>query len=447
MSHLIIAKGRRQSEEFTITSQGMRVGRAKSNDLVVDEDALSQHHCRFFFKSDGTLWVTDFGSTNQTLVNNVPVMQQRLERGDLVDVGGVVFKVVNDEPADFFSDPARQRKQELDGMERLPSDSSNRKNEQPIQSSDKYDLGFKREERGDRRSLILRLGWALVALLLIVVLALVAIRFAGDIGDFSATESERAVDLPIAIHYEKVEADRSNIFRYELTLYDNLLSIKIDDIKNSRHVAREKEIGPEIVADLRDRIMESEFFYLRPDYAGVSPDIHESWDLTITIGRTTSRTRVFNRREPSDFQEVRTMIEEFGRTELGLAALALSPERLREMARDAYLLGRKNFQERAVRYENLSESIKNYTLAQWYLETIEPKPDFYRDAVAGLEDAERELNERYEDYAFRADRAIKLGDWEEAARNLRIILRLIPDRNDSRHAEARDRLLTVERRL
>ena len=46
-----------------------------------------------------------------------------------------------------------------------------------------------------------------------------------------------------------------------------------------------------------------------------------------------------------------------------------------------------------------------------------------------------------------ANRAIKLGEWEEAAQELRIIREKIPNRTHPRHQEAVKRLIDVERRL
>lgn len=449
MTHLIIAKGERQGEELTISDTGMKVGRAESNDLVLNEDSLSQFHCRFFFKSDGTLWVTDFGSTNETLVNGEPVSERRLERGDLVDVGGIVFKVMRGHKEAGAMEPVPPMADESNGSQ--PPERSDDHANEPVwrddAADDRIDLGFGGEKNPQQsKSLVMRIGWALATLLVIVALALVVIKFTGYEGGAGNTQTEQE-RVPLTIDYEKVEADDSNIFRYSLHLEENDLSIKIDDIKNSRHISREKELEPEIVDQLTKQIKNSQFFYLQPEYAGISPDVYELWDLSITLGRTTSRTRVFNRREPEDFKEVRELIEDFGKTELGLAALALSPERLRDLAKDAYQMGRKHYQERGVSHENLSSAIEQFTLAQWYLETLEPKPDFYDEAVVGKEKAEEALNERYEDHIFRAERAIKLGDWEEAAENLRIILKLIPDRSDDRHKDARKQLLNVERHL
>ena len=65
-------------------------------------------------------------------------------------------------------------------------------------------------------------------------------------------------------------------------------------------------------------------------------------------------------------------------------------------------------------------------VCELYLETIDPKPDFYGEALSRKADAERELQKRYDDVWFMAERAVKLRDWKEAARNLRIISDIIP---------------------
>jgi hypothetical protein len=48
---------------------------------------------------------------------------------------------------------------------------------------------------------------------------------------------------------------------------------------------------------------------------------------------------------------------------------------------------------------------------------------------------------------FLAERAIRLKDWNEAALQLRLLCEKIPDRADSRHQNARKKLLAVERHL
>jgi len=445
MTHLIVVKGEKIGQEFSVPRTGMRVGRSHANDVVYSDDALSQFHCRFFFKSDDTLWVTDFASTNQTLVNGTPVTEQQLFAGDMIEIGNQVFRVIR---GTMDGDPAPD-------VEAPPATASaavqaTDKSSAPPPAAPSFDLGFKSSStptftKGQKRSAVLKLAWTLAGLLLVVASAILALRFAG--GEPEEVIPSQPPVPPLTVLYEKIEGDPENIFRYALRIEDDELHIQIDDIKNQRHVYREKELDREIVDGLTEALQASQFSALQNDYSGVSPGVHNLSDITVIIGRKAHRVRVLNRVEPEDFRRVQDLIEEFGRVELGLAALAMTPERLRELAQNAYLEGRKRYEERDVRYENLSESVRQFTLAQWYLETIEPKPAFYPAILQGQEQSMSELNDRYSDYLFRAERAIKLKDWEEAASNLRVIMELIPDRSDERHQKTENQLLIVERYL
>ena len=57
------------------------------------------------------------------------------------------------------------------------------------------------------------------------------------------------------------------------------------------------------------------------------------------------------------------------------------------------------------------------------------------------------MQDRFESYLFQANRSINLKDWEDAARNLRTIIEMIPDRGDDRYKQAEIKLIDVERRL
>jgi hypothetical protein len=143
----------------------------------------------------------------------------------------------------------------------------------------------------------------------------------------------------------------------------------------------------------------------------------------------------------------RNIIEEFGKNELGLAALAIEPTELVGRAQQSLLLGQKLFDEREVSYGNLYAAIRAFTEAEWYLETIEPKPAFYGEVLSRRSDCERDLQKRYDDLWFMAERAVKLRDWKEAARHLRVVLEMLPDRSDDRNRNAYKKLVDVERHL
>jgi pSer/pThr/pTyr-binding forkhead associated (FHA) protein len=70
------------------------IGRAIDNDIVLDDEAVSQCHAMLFMHSDGVLLI-DLESTNSTFVNGVHVLPDapvRLTHGDLVTIGRQVLR-------------------------------------------------------------------------------------------------------------------------------------------------------------------------------------------------------------------------------------------------------------------------------------------------------------------------------------------------------------------
>jgi hypothetical protein len=223
--------------------------------------------------------------------------------------------------------------------------------------------------------------------------------------------------------------------------------VQIDDIKNDRHPRKEKQMSSDYAKNLAKMIVDTGFFSLAEEYRGVQPDVLDQWELSVTVGKRTHRTCVINRVEPEVFAAVREKIELAGRNELGLWAMESSPEKLVQMSREANLLGKKYYDEREIKYGNLAMSLKCFIEAESYLETVDPKPDFYPDVLASITDCKKLLLDKYNDQNFRVERAMKLGDWEESAKELRILMEIIPDSNDNRNQDARKKLLDVEKHL
>jgi hypothetical protein len=424
--HLMVVRGDDTGKAITVPAAGARLGRSSKNDIVLADPSLSRHHCRFYFKPEGTLCVADLGSSNQTLVNNAPITEVELHVGDIVVVGNDELKVVDTRRADVAA-----------AATVAPNAPPN------------IDLGFKKEAPetdAKRRSRI----YFLVGLLGVTIVAAgVALQWARGRNTQQRQPQKRTAvatrEDMLEFDYEKVQADTNNIFRYRLTLSGGRLSAEIDDLQNNRHVQpREFTMDKANMQSLVKFVEESAFFDLDPEYRGTQPDSLDSFDMRITVGRKTHRVRVVNRLEPDGFRLVREKMEDTGKNLLGTWAIGFSPEKLLQLANDAYLTGRKLYDEREVRYENLWNAIRSFREAEWYLETVDKKPDFYPDVVHQSSVCVKELDRRYEDTNFRAQKAIRLRDWNQAAKELRIICEMIPSREDKRHAQARRDLLDAE---
>ena len=429
---LEVEAGPDRGQRYVIGPTGARIGRDSSNDFVIHDPSLSRFHCRIYLTPDGQVRVADLGSTNTTEVNGRPIQDVALVAGDRITIGDTMMRVLG-----AAAQPAAVVITDTLPAQPPPSDSP------AIEVPNLFDksMGGPATKSHVPKSLLLGVG-------AIAVLAVIAALVKMGVFDAKKRIATKGATLSgLEIQYEKVQATTSNIFRYALNLSGNTLVAHIDHLDNARHVTRDKKVDTQMLFPLVSRLETSGFFALQDDYQGVAQEMLDSWDLTITLGVRTKRVRVVNRVEPEAFAKVRAMVEEFGKDELGLAALSLPPEQLIVLAREALLQGKKMFDAREVSFANVYKSLKSFEAANVYLETIAPKPDFYSEVIGGQEDAKRELQQRYDNRDFQAERAVKLNDWADASKHLRIILEMIPDREDERNKQAQIKLMDVERHV
>ncbi|NLF23641.1 MAG: FHA domain-containing protein [Lentisphaerae bacterium] len=440
---LIVSEGPDKGRTLAVPPQGARLGRASDNDIALSDPILSRHHCRLDIEDDGALRVTDLDSANGTLVNGAPVTVHRLSPGDRILIGDTLLTLLPDAPADAAADAGQPPADAVPA----PSAPAAAGPTAPVF----VDLGF--EDPADPAKpaapSLRPLLWVVGAASLLLLGTALILRLPG--GD-PPTELRRVAEpalLPLEIHYEKVEGSSNSIFRYAMHLGpDRVLSIMIDDLAENRHVREEAPVATNLLRELSREIGASGFFSLADSYEGVARgDRLNTWEITVIQDRRVKRCRIANRVEPEVFQAVRERLETFGKNELGIWAIQFSRDKLVELAHEAFTRACNLFDERGIAYGNTAAAIKRFQEAAFYLETIDPKPDFHGELIGLMAQADEELTRRYEDQRFIADRALNLKEWATAARELRILREMVPDRDDPRHIEATRKLLDVENRL
>jgi len=69
--------------EIKLDKPAFSLGRKPDNDIVLDNAAVSGHHCKMY-ESGGTWFVEDLNSTNGTFVNGKKTLKSGLKPGDIV---------------------------------------------------------------------------------------------------------------------------------------------------------------------------------------------------------------------------------------------------------------------------------------------------------------------------------------------------------------------------
>jgi pSer/pThr/pTyr-binding forkhead associated (FHA) protein len=90
MPKLILMKGIAATRQFSLLAKQTTIGRASTNDVVLDSMLVSRHHA--LVTVDGPfVTLSDLGRRNGVFVNGVKVRSQVLVGGDEVSIGA--FKI------------------------------------------------------------------------------------------------------------------------------------------------------------------------------------------------------------------------------------------------------------------------------------------------------------------------------------------------------------------
>ena len=85
-------------KEIPIEKDTLSVGRKPDNDVVIDNPAVSGHHCKITLAGD-TFFVEDLNSTNGVFVNGKKVMKSGLKHNDVVGIVKHALVFIDDRPA------------------------------------------------------------------------------------------------------------------------------------------------------------------------------------------------------------------------------------------------------------------------------------------------------------------------------------------------------------
>jgi pSer/pThr/pTyr-binding forkhead associated (FHA) protein len=100
--------------EIPLDQPALTVGRKPDNDVIIDNPAVSAHHCRIAVRG-GTYFVEDLESTNGTYVNEKRIKKSGLHNNDVVGVAKHSLVFVADPPPEPAAPPALAPSGEKDG--------------------------------------------------------------------------------------------------------------------------------------------------------------------------------------------------------------------------------------------------------------------------------------------------------------------------------------------
>lgn len=114
---IVIIYGRELGRRWMLDRSTFTIGRGEASDVCIDMDNVSRRHCEIRLSSTGTHLIEDLHSTNGTFINSEEVTSPReLRSGDLVKVGGTIFKYLDGDSVESLFHEEIYRMTIVDGL-------------------------------------------------------------------------------------------------------------------------------------------------------------------------------------------------------------------------------------------------------------------------------------------------------------------------------------------
>ncbi|MFA6293104.1 MAG: FHA domain-containing protein [Victivallales bacterium] len=489
---LFYIEGNKKGASFELVPPGASIGREDDNDIILDSEASSRYNSKVEFK-DGEWFIKDLGSTNGTKLNDERIdAETRLRDGDRIKIGKEVLlfgtstsaktpvpDLISPAPSGSAvqvklgvipsekgaaesekSESAHEEKKSFMNFfspkdpEKTPADE---KTKAPGEIRDggvasKMDFFAKKKEvRAERKNKHASMLFYIIVIGATVLLVLTFLLFDKMQNEAEKNKKPRVSVksnvTPLMVSYEKQISTPDNIFRYELRIRDNTITVTRDDLKHQIRFTREKKVDRESLQKLEHELKDTDFMNLVELQSGIASDgTDESKTLTIAFGNNLNSIRIKNTFEPTSFKEAVNILEDFSRNTLSIPTVSLTADEMKNRAaeefRNAEMLF-KNFQSKD---ENLRLSIQKYGLVVDYLECFEPKPDMYDKAYQRSQEAKKILDDEIKSLMSDAERNLRLSKYEDAKENYQKVKSKI-DPENPKYEFSRKMIIRIEELL
>jgi hypothetical protein len=454
---LVYANGVQRDREVEVSGPGVSFGREEDNDIVVNDEAASRYHAKVAPTDSG--WeVKDLDSSNGVYLNDKKVDGSApLQDRDKIRIGAQEFiarGIGSAAPSGGTVSVSAPEPVDSDApvVITVPADSapSSFGDDEPAEvASEEAPAEKSADADAARRRRLLALTLALIVAV-VVVGGLLLVPPAEPPKPVQPTENKNA---PLNATFVKLTATQGKVFRYELRLVGNDLTVVVDDVANGRHVTE----GPEPISasrakKLRDDLLAHALMRLSPMAPMAPQQKHDRLErsmLVVQAGRKGNAIDVVNDIIPPPMEEAIMALEELAEDTFGFIAIPLTREEVMERASSLFTFAERAFAEQHVERGNLFRAEKAYRDVSVYLKGFSDRPEIYEQAYRKQIEAEELLNKTLKDHEFAARVALKVDEYQNALEHLHIIIDMMPDegQQDDRVRRARNKMHEINVRL
>ncbi len=493
---LFYIEGNKKGATFELTPPGVSIGRESDNDIMLDSEASSRYHAKLELR-DGDWFLKDLGSTNGTKLNDAKIgSDTKLHEGDRITIGKEVLlfgttadskketppapppapapaPVTAPAPAPSSeppkpaqpdakpsidaakSDAVKEEKKSFlnffsakDSSPEIKPEEAPKTQEATAEGINKIDIFARKEDKTASKRKHASIIFYIIVIGMAVLMVLVFLLFDKIQSEAEKNKKPKAAGktegIPFMVNYEKQITTADNIFRYELSIRDNKITVMRDDLRCQIKFKKDKKIDDDTLKKLEQELKETDFMNLAEQQAGVpSEGTDEVKILTIASGNNLNSVRIKNTFEPTSFKEAVRSLEDFSKITLQIPTISQTAEEMKAVAEEEFRNAEMLFKNYQAKDENLRLAIQKYALVVDNLESFEPKPEMYDKAYQQEQEAKKILDETLKGLMSDGERNLRLQKYEDA-KEVYIRIRAKARPEDSCYDFARNKILQID---
>ena len=497
---LMFLNGPQAGQTAEVPPTGVTIGRENDNTVQLPMGGVSRYHAKIERNAAGGWQIRDLGSTNGTLVDDVPVNGLAvLSSGSVIAIGDQLLRFIDPDltvsPAPSVqpapapaappvqpSSPAFFFRPGVSSTTQTQIDAGNapRKSDFTVSSPSAptvaavptdvpHGLFTKKPAAGSKAEHPRKLLGNAVFAFLVILAACFGLWIFLKLSETSQPVPQqpavkKKVENPFTLYYEKESVSGTSVFRFTLLVElgqlpaaegepqnrrGYVMAVTLDEPQNRRRYYElfKEPLPDELIAKLKQQIQESGFMELQQEkIAGTSLDNRQHRRIMVGFDSKFCDVKVSNDVSET-FNRVESIINETLLDEYDLGIVSQDVDRILKDAQSFLFVAEEAFRGIDTTPSNLPKAITNYRLAlRRYQLFDDPKPVEWKTARDGLAKAEAKLEEIRQE----GNRTVKLfyeqREYDKAIAECNRLLEIFPP--DSKTYQAiRETKIKIERKL
>ncbi len=487
---LMYLNGALTGQTMELSPSGTTIGRESDNAIQLPMGGVSRYHAKIERDADGNWLIRDLGSTNGTIVDDVPVAgAARLAAGSVIAIGDQLLRCMDSgaasalnpassaasapqspsaapsaqQPAFFFrpqnttssvptaTGPVPKSPPPAPAPDPAPAPQPQPAPAAPAEVP--HGLFKKKQDKprpsGSRKFLSNVIFALIVILAAIVGLWLFLKLNEGPQKPSSQPTGKKIVQNPFVLYYEKESVAGTAVFRFVLQIENGQMEVTLDEPQNKRrYYELFKDPVPDALIDkLKQQILDTGFMELQQEkIAGTSQDNRQHRRIMVGFDNKFCDVKVSNDVSET-FNRVETIINETILDEYDLGVISQNVDRILEDARTFLFVAEEAFRSIDTTPSNLPKAISNYKLAlRRYQLFDDPKPPEWKTARDGLAKAEAKLEDIRQEGLKNVRLFYELREYDKAVAECSRLLSIFPP--DSKTYQAiRENKIKIEKKM